>query len=447
MSSVLPIAPEAALTQMAAKIAAGKAPLPRGDGTFIDLFSGCGGTSLGLMKAGWRGLFGVEKESMAFDTLAHNLVHKRTCGVGFEWPTAWLPVKPVSLQSLMQNHRENLLNLRGHVDLISGSPPCQGVSMAGRRQRSDWRNRLWQEYAKFIDIVRPHMIFMESVKGFCHAYTGKNGQRLEPFSEKLMKRLACDYHLDHVVLSCQLFGVPQRRERFFMIGVRHGLIPSIAGWANQAQIFAKFFRQESGLLDGQKMSVSEALQDLETDGKEQVPCEDAPGRMRIAYNPPRNPNAFLRRLRESSDILPNSMRLARHGKTVTEQFQTILCRAHPGKTVGGKVHVDLGNKKRTRMLLDKNQPACTIMTLPDDIIHYSEPRILTVRECARLQSFPDAFSFRGKYTTGGKRRRQECPRYTQVGNAVPPLASEGWGRYLALVDKAVAGKREKRKTA
>jgi DNA (cytosine-5)-methyltransferase 1 len=74
-----------------------------------------------------------------------------------------------------------------------------------------------------------------------------------------------------------------------------------------------------------------------------------------------------------------------------------------------------------------DQPAPTLTTLPDDILHYSDARILTVREYARLQSFPDWFTFHGKYTTGGKRRKVECPRYTQVGNAVPPLLAKAIG--------------------
>jgi len=65
------------------------------------------------------------------------------------------------------------------------------------------------------------------------------------------------------------------------------------------------------------------------------------------------------------------------------------------------------------------------------MIHYSQPRVLTVRECARLQSFPDWFAIKNKYTTGGRRRKVECPRYTQVGNAVPPLLAEALGRALA----------------
>src|SRR5690606_34855939 len=77
--------------------------------------------------------------------------------------------------------------------------------------------------------------------------------------------------------------------------------------------------------------------------------------------------------------------------------------------------------------MDAWEPAPTITTLPDDVLHYSEPRILTVRESARLQSFPDWFQFRGKFTTGGDRRTKECPRYTQVGNAVPPLLARAIG--------------------
>lgn len=151
-------------------------------------------------------------------------------------------------------------------------------------------------------------------------------------------------------------------------------------------------------------------------------------------------------MREDGGV-PNSMRLARHGESILRQFRTILEETPPGNVVSGEVHAKIGNKKRSRMRLAPGRPACTVTTHPDDIIHYSEPRILTVRECARLQSFPDAFSFRGKHTTGGDRRRRECPRYTQVGNAVPPLAAEFWGRHIALVSKAVGAERGKRRAA
>ena len=84
-------------------------------------------------------------------------------------------------------------------------------------------------------------------------------------------------------------------------------------------------------------------------------------------------------------------------------------------------------------ILEGNKPTPTITTLPDDYIHYCEPRIMTVREYARIQSFPDTYQFKGKYTTGGKRRTQEVPRYSQIGNAIPPLFGEQAGLILKKI--------------
>ena len=87
-------------------------------------------------------------------------------------------------------------------------------------------------------------------------------------------------------------------------------------------------------------------------------------------------------------------------------------------------------KKRTVIPLSGQTPTPAITTLPDDYIHYCEPRIFTVREYARIQSFNDWYEFKGKYTTGGKRRTQEVPRYSQIGNAIPPLFGEQAGLIL-----------------
>ncbi|EJE4647720.1 DNA cytosine methyltransferase, partial [Listeria monocytogenes] len=84
-------------------------------------------------------------------------------------------------------------------------------------------------------------------------------------------------------------------------------------------------------------------------------------------------------------------------------------------------------KKRGVTPLKRNTICPTITSIPDDFVHYSEPRIMTVREHARIQSFPDNFHFKGSYTTGGSRRKKEVPRYTQVANAVPPLFAEQVG--------------------
>jgi DNA (cytosine-5)-methyltransferase 1 len=91
---------------------------------------------------------------------------------------------------------------------------------------------------------------------------------------------------------------------------------------------------------------------------------------------------------------------------------------------------ELKSSKRDVVLLDHDAVSPTLTTLPDDYIHYSEPRILTVREYARIQSFADWFEFKGKYPTGAKDRRKDVPRYTQVGNAIPPLFGEQAGLTL-----------------
>ena len=91
--------------------------------------------------------------------------------------------------------------------------------------------------------------------------------------------------------------------------------------------------------------------------------------------------------------------------------------------------------RRGVTVLDPNSQSPTITSIPDELVHYCEPRILTVREHARIQSFPDWYEFKGKYTSGGKRRKNEVPRYTQVGNAVPPLFAEQIGRAIKEVLK------------
>jgi DNA (cytosine-5)-methyltransferase 1 len=129
--------------------------------------------------------------------------------------------------------------------------------------------------------------------------------------------------------------------------------------------------------------------------------------------------------------LADSHRFARHNPYTVEKFSWFLENCKKGKKIPQEDRGEYGNKKHTIYILHPNECAPTVTTLPDDMLHYYEPRILTVRETARLQSFPDWYEFKGKYTTGGKLRKKECPRYTQVGNAVPPLFAEAIGQTLA----------------
>ena len=105
----------------------------------------------------------------------------------------------------------------------------------------------------------------------------------------------------------------------------------------------------------------------------------------------------------------------------------LLAHAPVGKRITPDDKIVPNLNRRGVTILSKRAQSPTITSIPDEIVHYIEPRILTVREHARIQSFPDWFELKGKYTSGGKRRKQEVPRYTQVGNAVPPLFAEQIG--------------------
>src|SRR5690242_12913656 len=112
---------------------------------FIDLFAGCGGLSLGLFEAGWQGLFAVERENRAFDTLSHNLMGREMHRLS--WPR-WLPRRAWSLEDLLTNSKamKGVRRLHGRVHLLAGGPPCQGFSSLGRRKMDDPRNQLFRQY-------------------------------------------------------------------------------------------------------------------------------------------------------------------------------------------------------------------------------------------------------------------------------------------------------------
>lgn len=136
------------------------------------------------------------------------------------------------------------------------------------------------------------------------------------------------------------------------------------------------------------------------------------------------------RLEINGNSKPDSHRFVNHNKETENKFEYILQNAEKNKPLSEALKKELGIKKHTIIPLSGTTPTPTITTLPDDYIHYCEPRIFTVREYARIQSFPDWYEFKGKYTTGGKLRTKEVPRYSQVGNAIPPLFGEQVGIVL-----------------
>jgi DNA (cytosine-5)-methyltransferase 1 len=132
----------------------------------------------------------------------------------------------------------------------------------------------------------------------------------------------------------------------------------------------------------------------------------------------------------SSTAIPNSHRFSVHGEQILNLYRAAHATQPKGR-LSKKFLLSMGTKKDKKAVLDAGAPASTITTHPDEFIHYAIPRNITVREMARLQSFPDDFWFYGRYTINGERRRFDVARCSQVGNAVPPLLARAVG--LALV--------------
>ncbi len=415
--------------------------------SFIDLFSGCGGLSLGLMKAGWSGLLAVEKNADAFKTLSSNLVesnNQHSAGLRFEWPS-WLEKQPLDIKSMVRTHSRALEKLRGTVQLVAGGPPCQGFSFAGRREQSDPRNELFKYHLKIVDLVQPSLVLLENVQGIAVPF-GSNGSKSKrgrgrprkSYATKIREQLKQHgYSVQQHVIRASDFGVPQRRPRYFTLGIRSAVLGSSPP-PDLSEILSnlrKSFLREKGLLVSRPTSVAEALSDLVTKGSEIIECQDVEspsGFREIRYEKPLTSYQKLMHF-GMNGTSPNSLRLVNHRSETVERFRLILRTCRKGVQLSEKDRDRLGIKKSAFVPLAPDKPSHTLTTLPDDLLHYSEPRVHTVREYARLQSFPDWFEFRGKFTTGGDRRSKECPRYTQVGNAVPPLVAEIIGVALAQI--------------
>lgn len=397
--------------------------------TFIDIFSGCGGLSLGLMQSGWQGLFAIEKTHDAFLTLKHNLLDGDR--YQFDWPD-WLPKENMEVQCLLSTYRQQLMDLEGKVDLIAGGPPCQGFSNAGRRDPNDPRNKLAEQYIEVVSIVKPQFLLLENVRGFNSKFEKSGNPDDLPYSQIVKRRLeSLGYGVGYTIVTCSDWGVPQRRPRFIMIAKRGVESCSFDPFAAIDE-FRDSYLKGLGLSKDKPVSVKEAIHDLEIAGKRLIPNTDSKSKkfMELAYERPKSLNRYLKIVREGHGGAPNSLRLPKHSDVVRERFALILKECPKGTSISDEYRAKLSTKKRTLTPLHPDKPSATVTTLPDDMVHYSEPRILTVRESARLQSFPDWYEFHGVYTTGGKRRKFTCPRYTQVGNAVPPLLSRALGLML-----------------
>lgn len=386
---------------------------------YIDLFAGCGGLSLGLHKAGWKGLFAIEKSPQAFKTLEHNLIKTNK---HFEW-VDWLPKKALDINDVLEKHKADLKNLKGKVTMVAGGPPCQGFSTAGRRIESDTRNNLVQSYIEFIKLVAPSIIFFENVKGFTMQFQN-NKSKGKIYANEVETALAdLGYKVKGELIDFSKFGVPQKRTRFILVGIKETDFPNIKAEAffNLIESNKKSFLSNKNL--GLTTSLEDAISDLlQKNGTKESP--DTPSFQAGQYGEVSSNYQRLLREGKKTNLIADSHRFAKHFPKTIEKFDFAIKNGILNKNIANLLSEKYDTKKRNLVVLDKNQATPTITTTPDDYVHYSEPRILTVRELARIQSFPDSYEFKSKYTTGGKLRVQEVPRYSQVGNAIPPLFAE-----------------------
>lgn len=420
---------------------AAERPVP----TFIDLFAGCGGLSLGLLQGGWRGLLAVERNPMAFETYQHNLIRGRFANA-FEWPE-WLPQEAHEIRGILESHEMEFQGLRGKVDLVAGGPPCQGFSFAGRRRSSDPRNKLFVDYLRFVELVEPRLVLFENVGGMAvsHGKKHKPNIRRRPYTDKVLEGLReLGYHvLEPVVLRAVDYGVPQRRPRVFILAVKAapGALQAMPALDQVVGGLRKEFLRQKGLSTRDPVTAGEAISDLERKGArkftrafKRVTGGFEFGTLGVATSKYQR----LMRDRHRKGFAVDSHRFANHSVEIVLRFGQILRTSRRAVQLSPEERRGIyTTQKHVIVALSRDHVAHTITTLPDDLIHYSEPRILTVREMARLQSFPDWFEFKGKYTTGGPERVRQAPRYTQVGNAVAPLVAELLSRalrgYLSLV--------------
>lgn len=399
--------------------------------TFIDAFAGCGGLSLGLMQAGWTGRFAIERDKFAFATLKANLLTKSSPHK-YVWPR-WLPKEPIGIVELLNNYHDRLEEISGGIDVLVGGPPCQGFSSAGRRKHDDPRNQMFASYLNLVDIIKPKAVLIENVRGFTVDFNA--GDEVKNFSHLLKARLSDAYTVHEQLLDLSIFGVPQARTRYFVLAFRSEL--------NVPNPFLHLLDRRPSFLRSLRLnapvSSSAAISDLELERCGTQSSTETKGFEETRYA---GPLTHYQKLMNAGCGDPTDLRLARHAEHIAARFKEIIELSHAegrlNTSIGAEMRARFGLKKLALRVLDPDRPSPTITSMPDDLLHYSEPRTLTVRENARLQTFPDWYSFQGKYTTGGHLRKQEVPRFTQVANAVPPLVARAIGEALTELLKSKA---------
>lgn len=370
--------------------------------TFIDLFAGCGGLSLGLEQAGFESVFFNE----IIPTYASTYIANHDLEEGHYF------IGDINeLNTKLDDYKDIIFNKKRPITMVCGGPPCQGFSMANRQRIiDDPRNQLYKAYLFFLSKVRPKFFIMENVRGMA--------KKFDEIKENFKEYLGEEYKFDYRLLHVQDFGVPQNRERFIMIGNRCGVNPKDIFDEIDSYKRAPFVLKDALLglphLEARKEKNQGELESEECGFTERdftYPDTEfyhfINGDKKITklynhknrYNNPRDIEIFRRlpqganSLHESiADIMPYTKRNDIFKDKYFKLDENQIC-----KTITSHMKFD-----------------CNMY------IHPWEARGLSPREAARIQTFPDDYILKGAQNLW----------YAQVGNAVPVKFAEVLGKSL-----------------
>lgn len=339
--------------------------------TMLDLFCGAGGFAVGCSWAGFQSVFGVDHLEPAMETWCNNHPHAIGCLGDIT------KVDPDEIQALLRSKGVD------HIHLITGGVPCQGFSRANRKHNdNDERNFLFLEYMRFVRVFNPDYLILENVSGMRSTAGGQFEQDIKKYMEDL------GYNTKVKLVNAADFGVPQIRQRLLFVGVRRGI-----GLRDEYEF-------PSGDYVGKYRTVADAITDLPALGNNEQATQYTIQPI-TEYQRLMRGQGTIKEIQEPqglfNHVAPN------HPQETIDKIATTA----PGEPMYPKF------KQRIRLRLDAPSPTQLAGGIRPQFQfgHPTQARGLTIRERARIQSFPDSYRFFG----GTVQER------VQTGNAVPPL--------------------------
>ena len=361
----------------------------------IDLFSGCGGFSLGFQMESFKPCLAIEIDQWASETYSYN--HPK------------IPVLTKDIRKIDPKK----LNLK-NIDGIIGGPPCQGFSLSGNRDIKDPRNSLFIDFVRFVKVLQPKFFVMENVKGLLSMKTKKNILVKEIIQDEFKK---IGYNLTLQVLSSADYGVPQIRQRVFFIGLREDLP------FDKNKLIPKIDFSKKNYL-----KLWDAISDLP-----QINSGQGEANQKYLLKPKNN---YQKLMRKNSKEIFNHVAM-RHTDRLIERFKQIkygqsvkdVDKKYSQRKRGAANEISGKVFSQNNMRPYPNLPSPTVAaSFQSNFIHPYLNRNFTAREAARIQSFPDTYVFKGKRTTMSWEKY--LSQYQQIGNAVPPLMAKAIAKSL-----------------